>query len=77
MADTKNQGGSQSGSTMQGSSGSQDWSTKDPQRFLNQLRDVIGHAKDAGVSQQQLRDTIDQSYSGSGGGSSSGGSTTR
>jgi len=83
MSDTQKGQGGQSG-TMSGSggsgstSGSQDWNTKDPQQFLSRFRDVIGHAKNAGVSQQHLRDSIDQSYSGTGGsgGSSGGGSSS-
>jgi hypothetical protein len=52
-----------------------DWNTTDSNRFLNQFGTIVGRAKQAGVSEQQLLDTISQRYHSGQSGSSSGGTT--
>lgn len=68
MTDSNRSAGSSQSSSTIDQIRDYDWNTKDSSRFLDQFRTIVGRARDAGVTEQQLLDSVSQRYNAGGSG---------
>ena len=65
----QNRSGQTSGSSSSTVDRTYDWNTTDRKQFIDQFGSIVGRARNAGVTEQELLDSIGRNYSGPSSGS--------